>query len=130
MERERMTEMLTTRAVEGSDNNLTLGRNHAIPLGEYAGTLSVEYKPNDYRLAEDAFEEVGAHIIQNAMYVSDGEPRPEHLVDDVFWALVDVLYPEESFSEAVVERVPMLIEYEYSASDHSEFFVSAGTIRG
>lgn len=131
MKREEITERIRTRPNESPEDNVTLGRAHQISFSQgYHGEITVEYKPDDYRLTEDAFDDLAdAGFFTPTAEELEDEPVAEKVVSDLYWALVDVLFPNSSYLEAPWERLPLVVEVEYGKDDISDYFASLGTYR-
>lgn len=131
MKREEMTELIKTRKVHDREDAVTLGRKHDIAFPDgYVGSISVEYKPNDYRLTEDSFDGLAeaGFFTPTSEGLAD-EPRVEAMVSDLYWALVDVLFPNSSYLDEPWDRLPLVVEIEYGRDDISDYYCSLGTYR-
>lgn len=125
MRREEITEAIDTRRVVDGHNEYTMSASHQIWLGEELGeaVLSVEYKPAEFRIDDRGLEPLAGTTL------FDGEDRPpEAVVSDLYWALVDLLYPSSAYLEEPWERLPMVVELERS-TDISDWYVSLGAFR-
>ena len=131
MKREEMTELIKTRKVHDEEDVVTLGRKHDIAFPhDYGGVISVEYKPDDYRLTEDAFDGLAEEGFFDPFYENLGdEPRAEKMVSELYWALVDVLYPQSSYLDEPWNRLPLVVEVEYGRDEVSDYYCSLGTYR-
>lgn len=131
MDRAELTELIETRRNQRPDDEITLGHEHkmAFPQG-YGGPLRVEYKPGDHLLPEDAFDALAEEgFFAPDMHELEDRPLVEPLVSDLYWALVDVLYPKHSYLDEPWETLPLVVEIEYGRDDVSEYYCSLGTYR-
>lgn len=124
MKREEISDLIETRRNEAQDGNITLGRSHVVQFtDELRGEITVDYKPSEFRLTEDSFDELTlAGFFQEAGGV-------ETVINELYWALVDVLYPQSSYLDEPWKRLPMVVEATYDREDHSDYFASVGTLR-
>jgi len=131
MDRAKMAELIETRENESPGDDVTLGRTHNIAFSEgYGGEMNIEYKPERYRLTEDAF----AELADEGFFVPDyeeleDEPKAERMVSDMYWVLVDLLFPSSSYLDEPWTRLPLVVEVEYSKGDLSDYYASLGTYR-
>lgn len=135
MDRAEITERITTRRNQRPDDEITLSRTHDVALGDgYMGEITVEYKPREYRLTEDAFHD----LAYDGFFSPDFDPanglaldvRPvEKVVADLYCALVDLLFPGSSYLDEPWTTLPLVVEIEYSRDDTSKYYASLGTYR-
>jgi len=125
MEREEIAEQVEVRENEAPGDDITLGERHDVHFnGHETGTLTVEYKPDGYRLDEDGLET----LAQYGFFGEDDEP--EEIVSELYWALVALLYPNSSYLDEPWNRLPLVVELESGAEDDaSDWYASLGTYR-
>ena len=132
MKRAEITEKIETRRNESPDDEITLGETHSIALGAgYHGELRVEYVPGDYRLAEEGLEPLVPTGFFEPEQVESGAPKAaEKIVADLYWALVDLLFPQSSYLNEPWERLPLVVEIRYGYEDLSDYYASLGSYGG
>lgn len=126
MDREEIAERIETRPNERPDEDVTLSEIHDVYLGEThgMGVLTVEYKPDEFRLGEEGL----ASLARSGFFEDSGEPVA--IVVDLYWAFVDLLFPNSSYLDAPWERLPLVVELESGVdSETSEWYCSLGTYR-
>lgn len=126
MKREVIAEKIETRRNERADDPLTLSERHYVDLGDRygKGRLTVEYKPRDRRL-----DAVGLAPLAVEGIPGD-DSSIEEFVSDLYWALVDVLYPQSSYLDEPWTVLPLIVELESKTDDEtSSYFTSVGTLR-
>ena len=127
MKREAITEWIETRRNEAPGDDVTLGERHTVYLGEThgLGELTVEYKPRKHRLDHE-----GLKPLSEADFFEREDTEPEEIVSALYWALVDLLYPQSSYLEEPWTTLPLVVELESgSESDVSRWYCSWGTYR-
>lgn len=130
METHEVTELIDTRRVN-PDDNMTLGRRHQVVFGSEMengtrrfGDLVIEYKPRQFRITEDGFEDlVDAGFFERPV-------EAEQIVSEMYHALVELLYPRSSYVERPWDELPLIVELaDEEVDDHSDFYASLGSLR-
>lgn len=123
MDRETVTALIKTRLFEPDGDEMTLIRDHAIRFGEDIAHLRIEYKPEKYRLTEDALDPLADEdVFEPSMEI-------EELVSVMYWSLVDTLYPAHSYLDEPWDTLPLVVEASYEREDHSAYVTSMGRFR-
>jgi len=121
-----LTGYLVSRENE-SDSDVTLSQRHRIALTHILpAELRIEYKPDKFRLTEDALP-----FLAEEGYFGpfDETPDVELMVERLYDALVQVLFPGSSYLEEPWNSLPLVVEIEYKDDEHSEYLCSIGTYR-
>lgn len=131
MKPEEITELVETRPNKRVEDDITLSRTHEIALPQgFSGELRIEYKPDEYRLTEEAFDDLAEAGFLTPTFEELGhEPVVEALVSDLYHALVDLLFPGSAYLGQPEQRLPLVVEIHYGKDDVSEYYASMGTYR-
>ena len=129
MEQSDIAEMLETRRVdENLNESLTVCHSHTVTItheGEpQNGELRVEYKPEDLRLKE---QEGLERLAEETKFFH--EFYPEVMVNQLYEALVDILYTKHSYIDNPEQTLPLVVSLEFETAEHTQSLVSVGTYR-
>lgn len=94
---------------EDSAAATTMGLRHPFHTPVFHGTVEIEYKPKRFVLDESTM----AHNLD----AYGLEVQPEEFVEDLYWRLVELLYPGEASYDEPWEYVPLVVRLEYQPVD-------------
>lgn len=124
MEPSEIDELIETRPNEAIVDDIT--QSLSLPIaangGEERIDLRIEYKPANRCLADGAI----SYLVTRGLFETPS--AIEGVVSDLYWGLVNSLFPKQTYLDEPWTTLPLVVEVEYMA-EGSERVVSLGEYR-
>lgn len=129
MDRTEAAALIETRANGGGEDS-EIFKSHRrdvyIDEDDARARLRVEYRPDDTVVADSGF----MPLTRGGFFLR-GREEVETVVTDLYWVLVEVLYPGSMYLDEPWDRLPLLVEIEHDAPRGSMTSVATmGSIAG
>ena len=119
-----MVELVDREKVQHqTQSDITIGHEHEIDFGaDWEGTLTVEYKPWRWKLSESASERIAERDFWYSTENNENitEPPVEQIIEKLYRALIEVLYPKQVRMDDPSEYVSLVVSVDYGKIEYGK----------